>query len=44
MGAGREGKALKRTPDSITPHGSVENQLQDDFYEAMGRFIAYRQR
>ena len=44
MGAGNEGKALKRKPDSITPQGSVENQLQDDFYEAMGRFIAYRQR
>ena len=41
MGRGRPPTALNRTPDSITPHVSVENQLPEDLYEAMGRFIAH---
>lgn len=30
---------LLTTPDSMPPHVSVENQLPQDLYEAMGRFI-----
>jgi hypothetical protein len=30
---------LLTTPDAMPPHVSVENQLPQDLYEAMGRFI-----
>ena len=41
MGRGGPLTTLNRTPGSITPHVSVENQLPEDLYEAMGRFIAH---
>ena len=31
---------LLTTPDSMPPHVSVENQLPEDLYRAMGGFIA----
>ena len=36
----RTNAALTTTPDSMAPHVSVENQLPEDLYDAMGRFIA----
>ena len=36
----RERTDLLTTPDSMPPHVSVENQLPQDLYEAMGRFIS----
>jgi len=32
--------ALTQVPDAMAPHVSVENQLPEDLYDAMGRFIA----
>ena len=36
----RERTDLLTTPDSMPPHVSVENQLPQDLYEAMSRFIS----
>lgn len=33
--------ALTQTPDAMAPHVSVENQLPEDLYDAMGRFISH---
>ena len=33
--------ALTQVPDAMAPHVSVENQLPEDLYDAMGRFIAH---
>ena len=39
MGASKRQNQLFTSPDSMPPHVSVENQLPQDLYEAMGRFI-----
>ena len=36
-----ERDALTHAPDAMAPHVSVENQLPEDLYDAMGRFIAH---
>ena len=40
MGASKRQNQLFTSPDSMPPHVSVENQLPQDLYEAMGRFIS----
>ena len=41
MGLKADEGALTQAPEAMAPHVSVENQMPEDLYAAMGQFIAH---